>query len=360
VVARVAPTTPSPADSRPEKRGSTLGLGLGRLRIRLDGEHARTTEREAEIIAGTLVGGEPERVVLQIDGRMIEAMRAGRAFAAPVTLSPGINRVRVIATDAQGAEVKEIVTVHYVPRVVPDIVITSPIDGHTLSPDDPPLVVVRGQVSDTRVSAVSIVANDRRIMVPVSAGSFRYAVPVLAPTLRVRAETGRDGGESATVTVHAAAALPSVGLWLADWPQETAGPAQVTVTWRPNPDRLDGGVQQLPVQALAKAGEAGADFFYLRTARPGVYAFLLTYRAGAPPAVRPVLYVAGGGVSRSLQPVKLDESGRAVVARLLLPHGILWEQDDWFSGRSASGDTVTKFRFPEGVSWTERVGDVGR
>ena len=100
------------------------------------------------------------------------------------------------------------------------------------------------------------------------------------------------------------------------------------------------------------------DIFYLRNARPGVYTFSMTYPAGATPGVRPVLYV--GGASRSLQPVTLNRSGRAVVARLLLPQGVLWEQDDWFTGRSASGDTVTKFRFPDGVSWTERLGDLGR
>jgi hypothetical protein len=43
-----------------------------------------------------------------------------------------------------------------------------------------------------------------------------------------------------------------------------------------------------------------------------------------------------------------------------MPQGVLWEQDSWFTGRSANGDTVTKFRFPDGVSWTERVGDLAR
>jgi hypothetical protein len=108
----------------------------------------------------------------------------------------------------------------------------------------------------------------------------------------------------------------------------------------------------------ADTGDAAADVFYLRNARPGVYTFSMTYRAGATSAVRPVLYVAGA--PRSLPPMTVDGSGRAVVARLLLPQGILWEQEDWFTGRSASGDTVTKFRFPEGVSWTERLGDLGR
>jgi hypothetical protein len=53
-------------------------------------------------------------------------------------------------------------------------------------------------------------------------------------------------------------------------------------------------------------------------------------------------------------------AGRVAIARVLLPQGVLWEQDGWFTGRSASGDTVTKFRFPDGVTWTERIGEPPR
>ena len=355
-VARAAPTAPRRSDSSAAAPGSSpLGLGLGRLRIRLDGASMRTTDRETDVISGTLVGGQPERVVVQVDERTSVPTLAGRAFATAVTLSPGVNRVRVLATDAQGAEVEEVVTVHYRPPVTLDVAITSPRDGHTLAPDDPPLVAVEGQVSDPGLSTVWIVANNRRVMVPVTAGRFRHVLPVLEPMVRVRAETGSDGHGSSTVTVHAGAALPSIGLLLADWPHDSAGPAQMTVTWRPNPAKLDGSAPPMPLRGFAaNTGEAGADFFYLRNVRPGVYTFVMTYRAGAPPAVRPVVSVAG--VSHSLQPVTLDGSGRAVVARVLLPQGVLWEQDDWFTGRSASGDTVTKFRFPEGVSWIERLG----
>ena len=338
-----------------------MGLGLGRLRIQLDGARSRTTDREIDIISGTLVGGEARRVVVQVEGRTTETMRAGRAFTAPVTLSPGLNRVRVLASDADGREVEETVTVQYVPPVVPGVTITSPTDGHTLSPDAPPLVMVRGEVRDSSDSTVWIVANDRRVQVPVSGGSFQYALPVLEPTVRLRAETADEKGRSATVAVHAAPALPSLGLWLTDWPRDTAGPPQVTVTWRPSSDRLDGAVQRLPVRALtADAGEAAPDVFYIRNARPGVYAFVVTYRAGATASVRPVLYVAGSGEPRRAAPLTLDGSGRAIAARVLFPQGVLWEQDDWFTGRSASGDTVTKFRFPDGVSWIERVGGGAR
>ena len=360
VIASAAPTPP--ARSNPPAAAhvsSPLGLGLGRLRIRLDGDSMRTTDRETDVISGTLVGGQPERVVVQVGERTSVPTLAGRAFATAVKLSPGVNRVRVLATDAQGAEVEEVVTVQYKPPVAPDVAITSPRDGHTLAPDDPPLVAVEGQVSDPGQSTVWIVANDRRVMVPVTAGRFRHVLPVLEPMVRVRAETGSEERGSTTVTVHAGAAMPAIGLSLIDWPRHTAGPAHMTVTWRPNPAKLDGGAPPLLLRGLAAdTGDAGADVFYLRNARPGVYTFSMTYRAGATPAVRPVLYLAGA--PRSLAPVTLDGSGRVVLARLLLPQGVLWEQEDWFTGRSASGDTVTKFRFPEGVSWTERLGDLGR
>jgi hypothetical protein len=265
--------------------------------------------------------------------------------------------VHVVALDAHGVEVEEIVPVEYRAPATAGVTIPSPRDGHVLAAGDLPLLAVQGEVTDRALSTVWIVANDRRVMVPVNDGQFRHVLPVLEPMVRVRAETEREG-RSATVTVNATAALPAIGVLLTDWPRDTAGLAAVTVTWRPNPSRLDGGAPPLALGGIARDGEAGADFVYLRNARPGVYTLQLTYRAGATLAVRPVLSVAG--VSRPLPPVTLDGSGRAVLARVLLPQGVLWEQDDWFTGQSKSGDTITKFRFPEGLSWIERIGELGR
>jgi hypothetical protein len=118
------------------------------------------------------------------------------------------------------------------------------------------------------------------VMVPVVAGRFWHVVPVFEPEMRIRAETGIDRRGSAAVTVHGAAALPAIGLSLMDWPRVAAGPPQMTVTWRPNPARLEGGARSLPLRGIGTdAGQAGGDFFYLRDARPGVYTFSLSYRA---------------------------------------------------------------------------------
>lgn len=351
-----SPLPPPVARAEPSATpGAALGLGLGRLQIRLNGARTRTTDQETDVISGTLVGGAPARLVVHVGDRTSEPKLDGRAFSATVKLVPGLNTVRVEATDAQGVAVEEVVAVNYVPPVTLDVALTSPRDGLALTADDLPVVDVQGQVSDASVTSVWVVSNDRRVSVPVTDGRFRHVLPVFEPLMRIRAEAGTERRGSATVTVNSAAAMPAIGLSLIDWPRQAAGAAQLAVMWRPSPGRLEGGARALPLRGVKfDNGEPGPDFFYLRDARPGVYTFVLTYRVGATTAARAELYVAGA--ARPLRPVTLDGAGRAVVARILLPQGVLWDDDDWFTGRSANGDTVTKFRFPDGVTWTERSG----
>jgi hypothetical protein len=356
----VVATRKSPAAvQQPGASGSTFGLGLDRIRLRVDGARTRTTTQGTDVISGTLIGGKPTRFVINIDGRESEPELDGRTFTAAITLLPGLNRVRVLAADAQGAEVEEIVVIHYVPPVTSNVTLTRPHDGQTLGPDDPPLVDVEGRVDDLGVTSVWIVTNGRRVQVPVTAGRFRHVLPVLDSVVRIRAETGTDDRGSETVTVHAAAAVPAIAVSLMDWPRPAIAPAQITATFRPNPARLDGTVAASSLRSRS-ADTSGPvpDIVYFRDARPGVYTFFLTYQVSAPTAVHPVISVAG--TSRSLPAVTLAGAGRVAIARVLMPQGVLWEQDSWFTGRSASGDTVTKFRFPDGVSWTERVGDLAR
>jgi hypothetical protein len=45
-----------------------------------------------------------------------------------------------------------------------------------------------------------------------------------------------------------------------------------------------------------------------------------------------------------------------LLAKVLFPFGVLWDQEDWFSGRVLSADSITKFRMPDGVTWTELKG----
>jgi hypothetical protein len=246
------------------------------------------------------------------------------------------------------------------------IALSSPADGLIITPDDPPVVVVEGTVDDSRTTSLWVVANDRRIPVRVSDGRFRKIVPVVEPTLRVWAEAslaGEPGSRSQIVTVHITGARKPSAILVIDWPRESQDlDVQVSAFWRTHPDNLDEVAQPVRLTAVSQPSSTRpSEVFWLRNARPGAYSMVLRYR-GVPPNgdVQPTLYVPDGDglAERPIRPVRLGSSGKAVLARVLLPQGVLWEQDGWFSGSSESVDTVTKFRFPDGINWVERKADL--
>jgi hypothetical protein len=258
-------------------------------------------------------------------------------------------------------------SIGYAPPVPSNgIALSSPADGLIITPDDPPVVVVEGSVDDSRTTTLWVVANDRRIPVRVSDGRFRKILPAVEPTLRVWAESshaGEPGSRSQIVTVHATGARKPSAILVMEWPRESQDlDVQVSAFWRARPDNLDDVAQPIRLTAVSQPSSTGpSDVFWLRNARPGVYSMVLRYR-GLPPNVdvHPTLYVPDGHglAARAIRPVRLGSSGKAVLARVLFPQGVLWEQDGWFSGSSESVDTVTKFRFPDGISWVERKADL--
>ncbi len=303
----------------PGSSGSPLGVASGPPLVRVDGPRQGLTDRGVESASGKITGGTPARLGL-----------------------------------------------YGPPRVQPSVTIRSPEDGHHLPPDAPPVVVVEGQVEDGQISGVWLYVNERRMLVRVWAGRFRQVVPVFEPFLRMWAEVPSNGvprERSPTVTVSAAAPTLSMGVLLMDWTQAPAGgDAEVTAIWRARADRPDGVVQRVPLEPLRLPPPAAIpDIFYLRQMKAGVYTIVLRYRAlPVAGSARPTLYLAEGGKLRvqELRPVFLTDTGEIVLGRILLPHGILWEHDAWFTGRSESVDTLTKFRLPEGITWTERKSDL--
>jgi hypothetical protein len=95
------------------------------------------------------------------------------------------------------------------------------------------------------------------------------------------------------------------------------------------------------------------EFWYLESPQPGVYTFELHYRGQLTGAAVPsVLYVSAEGELKAQRVAAADLGGspRTVVARLLLPQGLVWDDRDWPAG---GGDRITRFRFSDGVVWTE-------
>ncbi|HEU5190903.1 MAG TPA: hypothetical protein VFX14_14560 [Methylomirabilota bacterium] len=347
--------------------GSPVGIGLARAIVQFHGARHRVTDRAVEPMAGRIIGPAPERFTLYVNGSPQPVTVEERSFSASVTLTPGLNRVRVVASGPDRAETEDSVTVEYVPPAPKGrIVLLSPADGSRLSPDDPPFVVVEGRAEDKSIGSVSVVVNGRETVVPVRDGRFRHIAPATDPTLKIWAEGAAADGtkqRSEAVTVYAEAPTGSMGILVVDWPPLHAGDqVEITGTWRGMSARVDVPTQPLVLKSGGPSPGGGRpEVYYLRNLRPGVYTFVLRYRTPQPAgAAQPILYLNIGGtlIPHMLKPVPLQGSGRAVMAKVLLPQGILWEQDDWFSGRSESAETVTKFRIPEGITWTERKIDL--
>jgi hypothetical protein len=365
-VAASLATSASPASEQAiPRRGSPLGLGLGLLRVALDGPRAKVTEEPTISVSGRILGGAATFFVIRVNGSTQEVPIDRRSFQASVPLAPGPNRITAVAMGPDGLEAEDSITIDYAPRAARGgISLSSPLDGLVLGPDDPPAVLAEGQVEDPAVSRVWLVANELAVAVPVRNGRFRHVVPVLGPLLRLWAESRPSDAaarRSDTVIVRTPDLGPT-GLLLLDW----AGGAfsarvEVGATWRNTPGRLDGPTAPVSLRVIPSAsGSAAPKAVYLRNVKPGVYTFTVHL---VPPAsmtrVRPTIYFSSNGAvgQRALEAVPVDGKARVVLVRILLPQGILWDDDGW-TGRSESVDTITKFRLPDGITWVERKADL--
>ena len=302
-----------------------------------------------------------------MNGAPTEVKLARRIFEASVPLRPGANELRAVVTDPAGIETEDTITVQYVPRPSStSIVLSSPPDGLILGPDDPPVAVVEGEIDDKAATTVWVVANDRRIPVAASGGRFRHILVLPDPLVQLWAETpnGDAVHRSAAVSVRMAGVRPPSGVLVMQWPSGTEeSSVEVSATWRASPERLDVPVQSVRLPAASKktVGSAPSDMFYILGLKPGVYTLIVRYRgSSALGDVQPTLYLPDKDhlTPRPLKPVSLSGAGRTVLTKVLMPQAILWDQDDWFSGRSESVDAVTKFRIPDGISWVERKADL--
>jgi hypothetical protein len=236
-----------------------------------------------------------------------------------------------------------------------------PRDGLTLGEDDPPIIVVEGYVEDAEDATVWLVANGYRALVRVREGRFRHAMPVLERTNRLWIEATAAAGEpprkSSEITVVNTAPGP-VSVLAIESPLKSGEQLHVTASWRPLADRFEGVVNGIPLRRF----DAGPDletstFFYLRHSRPGVFRLIVRGRGDVPlSTVSTRLYhlLDGHFSVRDPRQVPIGFGASGIAARMLFPFGVEWDQSDWFTGRAEGADTITKFRFPDGVGWIER------
>src|SRR4029077_16870362 len=96
---RTKPMPPAPSRSaavdgiEKTRPASPLGLGLGSVRVRLDGPKERVTDRPTETLSGKLSGGPADQVVLYVNGIPMAVSPTERTFEVSVSLKPGSNNL---------------------------------------------------------------------------------------------------------------------------------------------------------------------------------------------------------------------------------------------------------------------------
>lgn len=215
-------------------------------------------------------------------------------------------------------------------------------------------------MEDATVPTVWLVANGLRIAVAVQSRRFRRAVVVTDSTLRIHAEVPADGNitsRSPIVAVHSTSST-EFGIVMIDWPKAAVGrQVDLTGSWRSSSERLDVPTRTFPLRPVTGLNDGSTQAFYFRRPRPGVYSFVVRHRgAGAAGPLAPTLYLPRADQLARLvaSPIPTDHAGPLLLGRVLLPYAVLWEQEEWFTGRIEGVDTITKFRLPEGVTWMER------
>jgi hypothetical protein len=285
------------------------------------------------------------------------------AFEGEVSLRRGRNHIRVVAMGPRGPLAERSVEVEYVPPSPTSAIrIVRPADGTVFSAENQDVIEVEGEVSEQDIRQVWLTFNEFSIPVAVGSGRFKAVVPVVAPEMTISVEAHGPGGSHASDPVrirrepykptkaYALLYLPSVlrrveaRLWLAQ---------------RGNPADADSARQVTShVPASIPGSEQPSMLFVLPATRPGAYAVALDYRITLGDVVEKgwgVVIVPGADAYRSLRlgPFRLTGKGRAVLAKFILPHGIFWEEDYWFTAFAEGSGSFSKFRHADGVSWTE-------
>lgn len=119
------------------------------------------------------------------------------------------------------------------------------------------------------------------------------------------------------------------------------------------PSRVEGRRQQKVAPLIAQTGRESQEAV-VETAREGVYLFVVESESGEPVKGTFILKVFEDGPRGKTSMIGTRTiTGKTVLARILMPEGILWEDDAAFTGIIQDGESTTKFNARSGLQWKE-------
>ncbi len=358
----VSPETSSQAGSVPVPKE-----GLPGVAIQIERPQPGTTHQGVQALVGRIVGGTTNEVVVHLNDSQQLLDVWGNTFEGEVNLRPGNNQLRVVAMGPRGPIAEKSIEIRYVPPPPAwGVRILRPANGTVLDSPGQDLIEVEGEVSEPGAEEARVTFNEFAIPVPVKDGRFSTIVPVLSPEVTIRAEVRGGSGtlSSDPIVIRRQPFKASKGYLMLYLPTPTRKvETRMWLSHRPNPSDVNTPrkvTSHFPSEAPGIGQES--TIFAFPAVQEGVYTLATDYRVASGESVEKgwgLVFVPGPSGYRSLRlgPFQLTGKGRAILSKFILPYGVFWEEDFWFSGTAEGSDTLTKFRHPDGVSWTEKKGD---
>ncbi len=235
------------------------------------------------------------------------------------------------------------------PDILPGIKILHPSGGIAIRKT----IEVSGAVIGEGISSVNVLVNESLLEVPAKDGRFKAEAALEEGINKIRASVRDTHGRTAEDEISIAYNPADIAV---SFVFEGLHKYRIINSWTPYPPKPGATPQASGVPDLKEDGRTAS--FSVSHAAPGIYTVALEYDASQNPAwvsfdTALYGYDPARRRMRSSGPIKLQGKGRLAAVRVLMPEGIFWEDNSWFSGIIRNGSTTIKYKMPEGIIWKE-------
>lgn len=336
----------------PKKDPMRLGIPVNRPKVKITAPAKKRLSDRVQSIGGRVEGNGIIRVILSVNNDVTTIPVKDNHFQWDGVLKEGKNIISADVWDMDGYSATDRVTVEVLPVK----------NGFELSIDEPagdglesPVTTVNGRVGDRTVDTVRLILNGEFVEAAAEEGRFEKTVLLKERDNILEAEAVNSVGLSArsipvkfTVKSLITSDIQIELLWNdmdveltpAIVKKERAQIENDKAVWR-----------EIGVTELMSAAEGYRDKI-LAAGEVDAGAYELGISGGK--GTECTLIVTINSSKRRVFEKMLLEGEVWIAGRFLMPEGVFWDEDEWFSGKIEGKDFMTKYKSPEGVTWKER------
>ena len=329
-----------------------ISIPVGRPMIKITTPATKKVSSKVQEIGGRVKGNGITRVILSINDDSVTVPVENDKFHWEGAFIDGKNTISATAWDRNRYSATDQIIVEAMPAR----------NGFALSLEEPgsgevasPVITVKGRVGDSTVDTVRLIVNREAVEAAVENGSFEKMVLFQEGENSLQAEAVNSKGVSARSSVLKVMVTnrkaPDILVHLYWEDRDSELRAEVARKTRDSLDDEQGAVSAVEVSALMSAHEGYREkIFAIYEAKAGAY--VLSVTGGKRTKCILSVTLPSQRKTRLFGPVQIGEEG-TFIGRLLMPEGIYWDEDEWFTGKIENGDSISKYKSPEGMTWKE-------